>query len=126
MTDGDAEYTEGTDRFSRAVREGATLVEAGDRPRIAANYVADEYGIEHRREELLAGITDRVEAETEWLVTANQQSSSDALHASANCPNAPERVEKPTAEQIARLDSCDICRYGELPAIEDDNRGYTA
>lgn len=35
-----------SERFDRAVREGATLVENGDRPVVAADYVAEQHGLD--------------------------------------------------------------------------------
>lgn len=108
--------------FARAVREGATLVRAGDRPQIATKYVADEHGLEERSDKLREAICERVERETDWLVSTKQDSSNDRKHLSRDCPNAPDAVESASAEQVARLEQCRTCTYSDVPAIEDHER----
>lgn len=105
--------------FARAVREGATLVRAGDRPQVATTYVADEHGLDDRSDELREAICERVESETDWLVSTTQDSSNDRKHLSRDCPNAPDAVESASAEQVARLEQCRTCTYSDVPAIED-------
>jgi hypothetical protein len=50
-----------TEQFEAAVEEGVAMVEAGDRPVVAADYLGEQHGLEHRVDELLAVITSEVE-----------------------------------------------------------------
>ncbi|KDE59447.2 hypothetical protein EL22_21805 [Halostagnicola sp. A56] len=50
-----------SEQVDRAVREAATLIDAGDSTTVAINYVVDEYELEHRRADIHQHVRDRLE-----------------------------------------------------------------
>jgi len=115
------------ERLARAVREGADCVRAGDRPRTAARAAAEAHGLADRTDDLLAAIVERVESETDRWVSrrARQIDSWDLhLHTDRGCSQAPAEVERPSAEEIARLNDCDCCGLSaSVPVLEEDESG---
>ncbi|MDJ1433965.1 hypothetical protein [Halostagnicola sp. A-GB9-2] len=53
--------TRESEQVDRAVREAATLIDAGDSKRVAISYVVDEYDLEHRRDDVHQRVRERLE-----------------------------------------------------------------
>ena len=62
-----------SEQVDRAVREAATLIDAGDSTTVAINYVVDEHDLEHRRDDVHQRVRDRLE---QVVVTDGGQCSS--------------------------------------------------
>ncbi|ELY23225.1 hypothetical protein C500_20586 [Natrialba magadii ATCC 43099] len=60
VTDGGHTVPE-AELVDRAVREAATLIDVGDSERVAIDYVVDEHELEHRRDDILTRVRDRLE-----------------------------------------------------------------
>ncbi|MFB6237545.1 MAG: hypothetical protein ABEH81_04155 [Halopenitus sp.] len=109
------------EQFDRAVREGADLVMAGDRPRIAMQYLATEYDLGHRSEQLLESIAARVVDEVDAYVGPSTMSSGNAVHYDRECRYLGEDAREATAEEIALRRDCSGCSTPDVPLLEESD-----
>lgn len=108
-------------QFDRAVREGAELVKAGDRPRIAMRYLATEHDLGHRSEQLLESIAARVVDEVDAYVGPNTSSSGNRVHYDRECRYVSEDARQATAEEIALRRDCTFCSHPDVPLLEESD-----
>lgn len=108
----------------RAVREALTLVDAGDRPLVAADYVAEEYEITHRFGDILQRVRDTLEADEYYIAS----DASDVVHKDPDCPSLQNGSEpRPaTDEEVQDRRICNNCESSDIPTLEEAKGGETA
>lgn len=100
------------ERFGRAMREAIDLVNAGDHPHVAADYVAEEHDLAHRYEDIRNQIREAIEPDTYYVAETGL-----VLHSDHDCI-ALGTWRPATMEEIHELRECRVCRHADVPDLE--------
>jgi hypothetical protein len=99
------------ERVDRAVREAVDLIDAGDKPLVATDYVSREHEVSHRYRDILERVRNHIGPD-EYYVTENGH----VLHTDPECA---EDTRPATDAEIRRLRTCLDCEVEHIPALED-------